>query len=48
MVKVLIFIINTHVDDDGVFLNWRAVYDEVLFKLNKRNPGTIDESVMDL
>ena len=39
-------IINTHVDDGGVIHTWRLMYDEVLYKLNQRYPGTIDESEM--
>ena len=44
---ILKVIINTHVDDGGVILTWRAKYDETLSVLNKRYPGTLDESPMD-
>ena len=44
---ILKIIINTHVDDGGVILTWRTKYDEVLYKLNQRYPGTLDESTMD-
>ena len=37
----------THIDDGTAVLTCRAFRDETIFKLNKRYPGTLDESTMD-